>query len=67
MNSAAALEEHYKKLAAKFGYQIKMPDDDFHQMALRLGRENKLNEAIVFFKRSIELFPSILITYGVLG
>jgi tetratricopeptide (TPR) repeat protein len=66
MNSAA-LENHYKKLSEKFGYQIKMPDDAFHQMAVRLGKENKLKEAIDLFKRSIELFPNNLITYGVLG
>ncbi len=67
MNSPAALEAYYKKLSDKFGYQIKMPDDAFHQMAVRFGKENKLNEAIIFFKRSIELFPNNLITYGILG
>ncbi len=66
MNSAA-LENHYKKLSEKFGYQIKMPDDAFHQMAVRLGKENKLKEAIDLFKRSIELFPQALNTYGILG
>ncbi|HEX8636942.1 MAG TPA: hypothetical protein VF692_02680, partial [Pyrinomonadaceae bacterium] len=67
MNSPAPLEAHYKKLGEKFGYQIKMPDDAFHQMAVRFGKENKLNEAIIFFKRSIEAFPNNLVTYGVLG
>lgn len=67
VNSPAALEALYKKLSEKFGYQINPPDDAFYQMSLRLGRENKFSEAIEFLKRSIEIFPNNLTTYGVLG
>lgn len=67
LNSAAALEAHYKKLSEKFGYQIKTPDDAYTQMGLRLARQNKLNEAIDFLKRGIELSPNAPVTYGVLA
>lgn len=67
LNSVAELENYYQNLSAKYGYEIKIPDDALTRMGSVLLREKKLKQAIEFYKRSLELFPNTLNTYGILA
>jgi uncharacterized protein len=67
ITTAAEMENHYKKLSKKYGYEVKMLEDELRSLATDLVNKNKLAEAIDVYKRNIELFPDSLLSYGALG
>jgi predicted alpha/beta superfamily hydrolase len=51
------VDEHYKKLSAKFGYSIPTPEILINQLGYQLMFEGKPEEAIAVFKANIERYP----------
>lgn len=67
-NSAIAdLENHYKKLSKRFGYEIKFPEETLNQIGYQLLRTNRIDEAIAAFKKNAENYPNSANVYDSLA
>lgn len=55
--SMADIEDHYKKLARRFGYPILVPENMMNQVGHQLLATNRISEAIAVFERNAELYP----------
>lgn len=65
--SVADLENHYKNLSNKFGYQINIPENLLNQIGYQFFNANRLPEAIDVFKRNVELYPNSANVYDSLA
>ena len=65
--SAPALESHYKKLSAKFGYTIPPPEPLMNALGYQLMGEGKTEEAIAVFKSNVERYPNSANVYDSLA
>jgi len=65
--SLTDLENHYKKLSERFGYQIKIPEDLLNRAGYQLLNANKINEAIDIFRKNVENFPNSANVYDSLA
>lgn len=54
----AAVDQHYKNLAQRYGYLIEAPEEVLFNMSYSLKQEKKLRESINLFKVLLERFPS---------
>jgi len=54
----ADLENHYKKLSARFGYEMKPPEAMLNQIGYGLLRANRMDEAIAAFRKNVENHPN---------
>lgn len=61
------LENHYKRLSERFGYQINIPENLLNQIGYQLLATKKLEEAIEVFKRNSQLYPNSPNVYDSLG
>ncbi len=55
---APAVESHYKKLSAKFGYAIQPPEPLMNNLGYQLMGQGKTEEAIAVFKSNVERYPN---------
>jgi uncharacterized protein len=62
-----AVEEHYKKLSAKFGYTIMMPEQLMNNLGYALMGGGKMDEAIKAFKTNVERYPGSANVYDSLA
>jgi uncharacterized protein len=62
-----AAEEHYKKLSAKFGYTILMPEQLMNNLGYALMGGGKMDEAIKAFKTNVERYPGSANVYDSLA
>ena len=65
--SVTDLENHYKKLSERFGYQINVPENLLNQIGYQFLNANRLPEAIDAFKRNVELYPNSANVYDSLA
>ncbi|MGH9935632.1 MAG: alpha/beta hydrolase-fold protein, partial [Blastocatellia bacterium] len=64
---ASAVESHYKKLSAKFGYSILPPEALMNNLGYQLLGAGKTEEAIAVFKSNIERYPNSANVYDSLA
>jgi predicted alpha/beta superfamily hydrolase len=64
---ARAVEEHYRKLSARYGYTILPPEGAFNQLGYQLLGGGKNDEAIAAFKANAERYPNSPNVYDSLG
>lgn len=62
-----SVEEHYKKLTAKFGYAVLPPEALMNQLGYQLFAAGKRDEAITAFKSNVERYPNSANVYDSLG
>ena len=65
--SLTDLENHYKKLSERFGYQINIPEDLLNRAGYQLLNAEKINEAIDVFRKNVENFPNSANVYDSLA
>jgi uncharacterized protein len=63
----AALEEHFKKLSAKYGYTILVPEFMINEAGYQLLRDGKNDAAIAVFKTNVERYPNSANVYDSLA
>jgi predicted alpha/beta superfamily hydrolase len=63
----ADLENHYKKLTKRFGYEILIPEAMLNRAAYQLLNQKNYTEAIKLFKRNAENYPNSANVYDSLG
>jgi uncharacterized protein len=61
------VEEHYKKLSAKFGFEIPVPENLMNQVGYQLLFGDKQEEAIAAFKANVERYPASANVYDSLA
>ncbi|MEP7343163.1 MAG: hypothetical protein ABI977_35890, partial [Acidobacteriota bacterium] len=66
-NGLNAVEEHYKKLSAKFGYAVLPPEALMNQLGYQLFAAGKREDAIAAFKSNIERYPNSANVYDSLA
>jgi uncharacterized protein len=63
----SGIEQHYRDLSQRYGYPIPVPENVLNGYGYRLMGNNKFDEAIVVFKRNVELYPGSANVYDSLG
>ena len=63
----ADLENHYKNLSKRFGYEIKIPENTLNQIGYQLLGANRNTEAIAAFKKNVENYPNSANVYDSLA
>jgi predicted alpha/beta superfamily hydrolase len=53
-----AIDEHYNNLSRHFGYEIKIPEFLINQLGYQYINKNMISDALIAFKRNIELYPN---------
>jgi len=71
-NNAASLtysyfEKYYYNLSKQYGYTIKPPEDAINNYGYNLIQLNKIDDALVFFKKNVENYPQSYNTYDSYG
>ncbi len=61
------LENHYKKLSKRFGYEILVPEDLLNRAGYQLLNAEKFTEAIEIFKKNAANYPNSSNVYDSLG
>ena len=54
---APVVENHYKRLSAKFGYSIQPPEPLMNNLGYQLMGAGKMDDAIAVFKSNVERYP----------
>jgi uncharacterized protein len=52
------LETHYRELSARYGYEIRPAEGVMNNLGYQLLGDKKVAEAILVFKRNVELYPA---------
>jgi uncharacterized protein len=65
--SVGELENHYKKLSEKFGYEIKIPEAMLNQIGYQFLRSGNFLEAIEIFKKNVANYPDSANVYDSLA
>jgi predicted alpha/beta superfamily hydrolase len=63
----AGLQEHFRKLSERFGYQIPVPENMMNSLGYQLMGAKKLEEAITVFQKNVVLYPESANPYDSLG
>ena len=63
----SGMEEHYKKLSQKFGFNIPVPEAYINQLGYQLLGAGKKEEAIAVFKTNVERYPNSANVYDSLA
>jgi predicted alpha/beta superfamily hydrolase len=63
----AGLQEHFRKLSERFGYQIPVPENMMNSLGYQLLGAKRLEEAIAVFQKNVGLYPESANTYDSLG
>jgi predicted alpha/beta superfamily hydrolase len=61
------LEAHYHELSSRYGYEIPPTENAINNLGYQLLGEKKVADAIVAFKRNVELYPASANVYDSLG
>jgi uncharacterized protein len=61
------VEQHYKKLSTKFGFEIPVPENLMNQVGYQLLFGDKPDEAITAFKANVERYPESANVYDSLA
>lgn len=61
------LEAHCRELSARYGYEILPTENTVNNLGYQLLGDKKVAEAIVVFKRNVELYPASANVYDSLG
>ena len=61
------VENHYKELSRKFGYDIPIPENIINQMGYLALGANRDEKAIALFRKNIELHPNSANVYDSMG
>ncbi len=61
------LEKHFKALSDRYGYMIIVPELMVNNLGYQYLAQNKIDEAIMVFKRNVELYPNSWNVYDSLG
>jgi tetratricopeptide (TPR) repeat protein len=61
------VEEHYRELSGRYGYQVPVPENVLNSRSYRLMGDKKFDEAIAIFKRNVEMYPGSANVYDSLG
>ena len=61
------LEAHNRELSARYGYEIRPAEGVMNSFGYQLLADKKVAEAIVVFKRNVELYPASANVYDSLG
>ena len=61
------IEEHYRKLSARLGYAVPVPEALLNQVGYQLLGQNNTEEAIAAFKLNVERYPGSANVYDSLG
>lgn len=62
-----AIQDHYRKLSAKFNYEIQIPEYVLNNLGYRFMGQNKAELAIEIFRQNVELYPNSANVYDSLG
>lgn len=62
-----AVEQYYRELSQRMGYDIATPENALNRLGYRLLDEKKIDEALTAFRRNIELHPGSANVYDSLG
>lgn len=62
-----AVEEHYKKLSAKFNYTVLPPEPLINQLGYQLLGEGKMDDAVAVFKNNVARYPQSANVYDSLA
>lgn len=65
--SVPDLESHYKKLSARFGYTITVPEELLNRVGYQLLRADRTGEAIEVFRKNVETYPNSANVYDSLA
>ena len=65
--SFADLENHYRRLSERFGYEIKVPEALMNQIGYQHLRANRLDEALSAFRKNVENYPNSANVYDSLA
>ena len=65
--SISDLENHYKKLSKRFGYEILIPEALLNVAGYQMMNANKFPEAIEIFKTNVKNYPNSANVYDSLG
>jgi uncharacterized protein len=63
----SGIEQHYRDLSQRYGYPVPVPENVLNGYGYRLMGNHKFDEAIVVFKRNVELYPGSANAYDSLG
>lgn len=66
-SSIQAVQNHFKSLSEKFGYEIPIPESTYNRLGYNLMNQQKYNEAIEIFKLNVKLHPNSWNVYDSLG
>ena len=61
------VENHYKELSHKLGYEIPIPENIVNQMGYIALTANRHEKAIALFRKNIELYPNSANVYDSMG
>ncbi len=67
VDTLSQLEDHYKKLTKRFGYQIRIPEETLNLIGYQLLRGEKIEDAIRVFETNAENYPDSANVYDSLG
>ena len=67
VDGLAQVEEHYKKLSARFGFPVLPPEAMMNQFGYQLLGLSKTDEAIATFKLNVKNYPQSANVYDSLG
>jgi predicted alpha/beta superfamily hydrolase len=65
--SVKTIEDHYKKLSAKYDYNVEIPENVFNVMGYRAIGQEKIELALEFFLHNVTLYPESANVYDSLG
>jgi predicted alpha/beta superfamily hydrolase len=63
----SGIEQHYRELSQKYGYQVPLPENLINSLGYRLMADKKIDEAIAAFQRNVQLYPGSANVYDSLG
>lgn len=65
--SLPAVEQHYRDMSERYGYQIRVPENTLDILGYQLVALKKVDDAIAVFERYVELYPDSPNAYDCLG
>jgi predicted alpha/beta superfamily hydrolase len=63
----AAVDAHYKSITAKYGYEMKAPENVINLLGYTYLRNNQFSEAISVFQENVKRYPASANVYDSLG
>jgi len=65
--SLSAVEQHYRDMSERYGYQIRVPENILDILGYQLMGLKKVDDALAVFERYVELYPNSANAYDSLG